>query len=137
MDALLGGDAYAPFEGWSGARGFAPSFEVRETKEAYIFKADVPGIPEKDIEIHMTGNVLTISGERKQENVQEGERFFAVERGYGSFSRSFSLPDGTDAEHVSAEVRDGVLTLRVPKKPEVQARRINIGSATSAGSAKA
>jgi HSP20 family protein len=133
MDALLGGEA---FEGWSDARGFAPTFEVRETKDAYVFKADVPGIPEKDIEIHMTGNVLTVSGERKQESVQEGERYFALERGYGQFSRSFSLPDGTDGEHVTADVKDGVLTLRVPKKPEVRPRRINIGT-TPGDAAKA
>jgi len=137
MDALLGGDVFTPFDGVP--HGFAPSFEVRETKDAYVFKADVPGIPEKDIEIHMTGNVLTISGERKVEveNVQEGQRFFALERGYGSFSRSFALPDGVDIDHVSAEVKDGVLTLRVPKKPEVQPRRINIGSSAPSDPAKA
>jgi HSP20 family protein len=133
MDALLGGDALGAFDGWSGPRGFTPTFEVRETRDAYVFRADVPGIPEKDIEIHMTGNVLTVSGERKQESVQEGERYFALERGYGQFSRSFSLPDGTDAEHVTADVKDGVLTLRLPKKPEVQPRRINVG--TSSGDA--
>ena len=108
-----------------------------ETKDAYIFKADVPGIPEKDIEIQMTGNVLTIAGQRKLENVQEGERFFALERGYGSFSRSFALPDGVDVEHVSAEVKDGVLTVRIPKKPEVQPRRISIGSSAPSDPAKA
>jgi len=135
MDALFGGDVFSPFDG--GPRGFAPSFEVRETKDAYIFKADVPGIPEKDIEIQMTGNVLTISGQRKVENVQEGERFFALERGYGSFSRSFALPDGVDVEHVSAEVKEGVLTVRVPKKPEVQPRRISIGSSAPSDPAKA
>jgi HSP20 family protein len=128
MDALLGGEGFGAFEGWSDSRAFAPTFEVRETKDAYVFKADVPGIPEKDIEIHLTGNMLTVSGERKQENVQEGERYFALERGYGRFSRSFSLPDGTDGEHVSADVKDGVLTLRLLKKPEVQPRRISIGA---------
>lgn len=128
MDALLGGEVFQGFEAWNGARGFAPTFEVRETKDAYVFKADLPGLAEKDVQIHMTGNVLTVAGERKQENVQEGERYFAVERGYGQFSRSFSLPDGTDAEHVTAVMKDGVLTLRVPKKPEVQARRITIGA---------
>jgi HSP20 family protein len=128
MDALFGGDAFTAFDPWSGPRAFAPSFEVRETKDAYVFKADVPGIPEKDIAVHMTGNVLTVSGERKQESTQEGERYFALERAYGQFSRSFSLPEGTDPENVSADVKEGVLTLRVPKKPEVQARRIEIGA---------
>jgi HSP20 family protein len=132
MDALLGGDAFGAFDSWSGPRAFAPSFEVRETKDAYVFKADVPGVPEKDIAVHMTGNILTVSGERKQEGTQEGERTFALERAYGQFSRSFSLPDGTDAEHVTADVKDGVLAIRVPKKPEVQARRIQVGAGAGA-----
>src|SRR4051794_29129896 len=130
MDALLG-DTFNAFDTWNGPRGFAPTFEVKETKDAYVFKADLPGIPEKDVEIHMTGNVLSVSGERRQENVQEGERYFAVERGYGQFSRSFSLPDGTDAENVSAEMKDGVLSVRVPQRPEVQAKKIAIGSGGS------
>jgi HSP20 family protein len=133
MDALFGGDTTprAP-DAWSGARAFAPSFEVRETKDAYVFKADVPGVAEKDLDIQMTGNILAISGERKQESVQQGERYFAYERGYGRFSRSFSLPEGADGEHVTADVKDGVLTLRVPKKPEVQPRRITVGGAPDA-----
>jgi len=130
MDALLGGEAFAPFDNGAGTRAFAPTFEVRETKDAYVFKADVPGIPEKELEIHLTGNVLAISGERRQEEVKAGERYFALERGYGHFSRSFALPEGTDAEHVTADVKEGVLTVSVPKKPEVQPRRISVGVGT-------
>ena len=127
MDALLGGDAFAAFT--PAAPAFAPTFEVRETKDAYVFKADVPGIPENELVIQLTGNVLSISGERKQEqgNAQENERYFAFERSYGQFSRSFSLPDSADGERATAEVKDGVLTLRVPKKAEVQPRRITVG----------
>jgi HSP20 family protein len=122
MDAVLGG--------WSAeAHTFAPSFEVKETKDAYVFKADLPGVPQADVEIQMTGNILTISGHRKHETVQEGERYFALERGFGQFSRSFALPEGTDGEHVTAQMRDGVLNVVVPKKPEVQPRRIAIGEA--------
>jgi HSP20 family protein len=126
MEALLG-DTFAPLDTWSGPRGFAPTFEVKETKDAYVFKADLPGVPEKDVEIHMTGNVLTVSGERRHESVQEGDRYFAIERGYGQFTRSFSLPDGTDAENITADMKEGVLTVRVPKRPEVQAKKIAIG----------
>jgi HSP20 family protein len=136
MEALLGGDVFASLGRSVEAPAFAPTFEVRETKDAYVFKADVPGVVDKDIDIQLTGNVLTIAGERKQETVQDGDRYFAVERAYGRFSRAFSLPDGTDAEHVTADVKDGVLTLRVPKKPEVQARRVPIG-APPTGNAKA
>jgi HSP20 family protein len=91
MDALLG-DAFGSLDAWNGPRGFAPTFEVKETKDAYVFKADLPGIPEKDVQVDMTGNVLTVSGERRQENVREGERYFAIERA-GRFTRSFTLPD--------------------------------------------
>jgi HSP20 family protein len=136
MDALLGGEPFPTLGAWSAdARSFAPSFEVKETKEAYVFKADLPGVPEADVEIQMIGNVLTISGHRKHETVQEGERYFALERGYGQFSRSFALPDGSDGEHVTAQMQDGVLTVRVPKKPEVQPRRIAIGHAENKGAA--
>lgn len=128
-DALGNADTFAAP---AATRTFAPTFEVKETKDAYVFKADVPGISEKDVEIQMTGNILTISGERRQESVQESERYFALERGYGRFSRSFSLPDGTDGENVTADMKDGVLTLRVPKRPEVQPKRISIGGAGAA-----
>jgi HSP20 family protein len=131
-EAFFGGDVFGALETSSGARAFAPSFEVRETKDAYVFKADVPGVAEKDLEVQLKGDVLTISGERKRESAEEGGRYFAVERAYGRFSRAFSLPEGTDGEHVTADVKDGVLTLRVPKKPEVQPRRIAIGGAPKA-----
>jgi HSP20 family protein len=131
VDAFFGGSPYGALEGWTGARGFAPDFEVRETENAYVFRADVPGVVQKDLEIQLTGNVLAIAGERKAESVHEGERYFAVERGYGRFSRSFALPEGTDGEHVTADLKDGVLTVSVPKKPEVQPRRISVGTPTT------
>jgi HSP20 family protein len=135
VDALLGdafGNVGAPVPAPS--RAFTPTFEVKETKDAYVFKADLPGIAEKDVEIQMTGNVLTISGERRQESAQDTERYFALERGYGRFSRSFTLPDGIEGENVTADMKDGVLTLRVPKRPEVQPRKISIGGAAPAKS---
>jgi HSP20 family protein len=130
MDAFLGGHPFAALRDWPSARAFAPDFEVRETKDAYVFRADVPGVAQGDVDIQLTGNVLAISGERKAEAVREGERYFAIERGYGRFSRSFALPEGTDGEHVTADLKDGVLTVTVPKKPEVQPRRISVGGGT-------
>jgi HSP20 family protein len=137
VDAFFGGDALAPVAPQSAPRTFAPRFDVRETKEAYVFKADVPGVAEKDLDVQLKANVLTISGERKADadGAANGERYFAAERTYGKFSRAFSLPDGIDAEHVTADVKEGVLTLVVPKRAEAQPRRIAIGS--PAGSAKA
>jgi HSP20 family protein len=133
VDAFFGGDAFAPVAARP-TRTFAPRFDVRETKDAYVFKADVPGVAEKDLDVQLTGNVLTISGERKIEadGAPNGERYFAAERTYGKFSRAFSLPEGIDAERVSADVKDGVLTLVVPKRPEVQPRRITVGSPAKA-----
>jgi HSP20 family protein len=105
---------------------FVPTFEVKETKDGYVFKADLPGIKEKDLDISLTGNRLTVAGRREEEQRQEEERYFAYERSYGSFSRSFTLPEGVDAENVQAELKDGVLTLNVAKKPEVKAKKIEL-----------
>jgi HSP20 family protein len=111
---------------------FAPPFEVKETKDAFIFRADLPGVEEKNIEVSLTGNLLTVNGLRDQEDRHEGENFFADERTFGSFTRAFTLPDGVDGEHVNAELKDGVLTLQIPKKPEHQPKKISIKVAEKA-----
>lgn len=108
------------------AVAFVPAFEVKETKDEYVFRADMPGIKEKDLEISLTGNRLTVSGKREEEKREEGERYYTYERSYGSFSRSFTLPEGTDPEHVRAELKDGVLTLGIAKKPEVKPKKIEL-----------
>jgi len=105
---------------------FVPTFEVFERKDAYVFKADLPGIKQEDLDITLTEKRLTITGKREAEERREGERFYAYERSYGSFVRTFTLPEGVDGEHVAAELKDGVLTLVVPKKPEVQPRKIAV-----------
>lgn len=118
----------APF--WPGEEQpvrFAPDFEVKETKEGFVFKADVPGIKEKDLEITMTGNRLTISGKREAEMEERTDTYYACERSYGSFTRAFTLPEGTDGgDHILADLKEGVLTLLLPKKPELQPRRIKV-----------
>ncbi len=106
--------------------GFVPSFEVKETKDGYVFKADLPGVKEKELDISLTGNRLTVSGKREQEKKEEGEHYFTYERSYGSFSRSFTLPEGVDPESAQAELKNGVLTLSIAKKPGVKARRIEL-----------
>lgn len=108
------------------AVAFTPQFDVKETKDAYVFKADLPGIKESDLDISLTGNRLVVGGRRESEEREEGETYFAYERSYGSFQRAFTLPEGTDPEHVAAELKDGVLTLTLPKKPEVQPKRISV-----------
>ena len=106
---------------------FTPDFEVKETKEGFVFKADVPGIKEKDLEITMTGNRLTISGSRAAETEEKTDTYYACERSYGNFTRAFTLPEDSDGgNHIRAELEEGVLTLRLPKKPELQPRRIEV-----------
>ena len=118
-------------------RGFTPTFDVKETKDAYLFRADLPGVKEQDLEISLTGTRLSISGHREQERQDQGDTFYASERSYGSFTRSFTLPEGVDGENVAAELKSGVLTLTVPKKPEVQPKKIAIGGGTKAPNAEA
>ena len=103
---------------------FVPRFEVKETKDSFVFKADLPGIEEKDLEVTLAGNRLTVNGKREAEKRTEEERYYAYERTYGSFTRSFTLPEGADAEHVQADLKSGVLTLVVPKMPEHQPKKI-------------
>jgi HSP20 family protein len=108
------------------AATFSPSFEVFERQDGYVFKADLPGIKQEDLDITLTAKRLTISGKREAEERTQGERFYAYERSFGSFTRTFTLPDGVDAEHVVADLKDGVLSLIVPKRPEVQPKKISI-----------
>lgn len=133
MRALMGWDPFremAPV--WPEDRGatFLPAFEVKETKEAFVFKADVPGIEDKDLDIKLTGNRLTVTGRREAETQDrhDDDTYFVYERSYGSFSRSFTLPDGIDTDHVRAERKDGVLTIVLPKKPGSVTRKIAIAS---------
>jgi len=105
---------------------FAPAFEIRETRDAYVFKADMPGVEEKDLDITRTGNRLTIGGKREAEQEEKGDNYFARERSYGSFVRTFTLPEGIDVEHIQAELKGGVLTLVIPKTPEAQPKKIGL-----------
>lgn len=108
---------------------FNPSFDVTETKDAYEFRADVPGVKQDEIEISATGNRLTISGKRESEQESKTENAYAYERQFGSFSRSFMLPDAADVDHSRSNLENGVLTLIVPKKAVVQAKKIAISTA--------
>ena len=107
---------------------FSPAFDIKETKDGYEFRADVPGVVEKDIEVTRTGNRLTITGKRESQKEEKGETFYACERSYGSFTRAFTLPEGIDSDHIRADLKDGVLTVLVPKKPEAQPQKIALKS---------
>lgn len=107
---------------------FAPSFDVKETKEAFLVKADLPGVSEKDIEVTVTGTRLTVSGKREEEKKEKGDVYYTWERTCGTFLRSFKLPEGVDADHLEAELKGGVLTIVAPKKAGFQPRKVTVKS---------
>jgi len=109
-----------------GAASFSPSFDVKETEDAFVLQADMPGIKEEDLDVSLAGNQLTISGERKEERREEGEKRHIYECSYGSFTRTLGLPDGVDADHIEAELKNGVLRVRMAKKLEARPRRIRL-----------
>ena len=108
------------------ASAFAPAFEVKETNDSFVLRADVPGVAEKDLDIAVHNGVLTVSGSRQAEERKEGESFAIYERQYGSFSRSFALPDMADGDRIEAKLENGVLSLSIAKKAEAKPRKISI-----------
>jgi HSP20 family protein len=111
-------------------KGFAPPVDVYEDEHNVILKIEVPGIDEKDIDVRIENNVLTVHGERKFEKEEKEENFRRVERQYGSFTRTFTLPTTVDAEKVSANYDKGILKIALPKKAEAKPKQIkvNVGS---------
>jgi len=110
--------------------GFAPPVDVYEDEHSVTLKIEVPGIDEKDIDVRIENNVLTVHGERKFEKEEKEENFRRVERQYGSFTRTFTLPTTVDAEKVSANYDKGILKIALPKKAEAKPKQIkvNVGS---------
>ena len=105
---------------------WAPRVEISETNEKFIVKAEVPGIDRKDIKINVEDHVLSLSGENKQEKKEEDEKFTRVERYYGTFCRSFSLPENVDEEKIDAAFKDGLLTLSIPKTESSKPKAIEV-----------
>ncbi len=109
---------------------FIPPVDVYEDEHAIILKMEVPGIDQKDIDIRLENNVLSVRGERKFEKDEKEENFHRVERRYGSFTRSFTLPNTVDMENVNADYENGVLKVKLAKRAEAKPKQIkvNIGS---------
>ena len=110
------------------AQRWVPPMDLVESDEDFVLKADLPGLAEKDVAIEVQDNVLTISGSRQAEHERKEQGWFRLERSYGSFSRSLTLPDGVDADRVEASFDRGVLEVRIPKPEERKPRRIAIGA---------
>lgn len=109
---------------------FAPAVDVYEDEHKVTLKIEVPGIEEKDIDVRVENNTLTVQGERKIEREEKEENYRRVERQYGSFTRTFTLPQTVDTENVSASYDKGVLKISLPKKAEAKPKQIkvNVGS---------
>ena len=105
---------------------WAPPVDAYETENELVIKADLPEVPEKDIDVRVENNMLTIRGERKFEQKVKEENYLRMERSYGSFSRSFSLPNTVDTQAIKAEYTDGVLTVTLPKRAESKPKQVKI-----------
>lgn len=122
---------WEPFGTWRGSSAFAsPSVDIAETDKSYDVTADLPGVSEKDINVELKDDVLTVSGEKKEESEKEEKDYRLSERRFGSFKRSFRLPSGVDEDKVSAKFKDGVLKVVLPKTAEAQtkSRKIDISA---------
>lgn len=116
----VGNGDQTPFALW------APRTDVSETDDRYMLRMDIPGLSKKDLNIELRDDTLTISGERKSEHEENGESIRRVERSYGRFFRSFTLPHASDKDKVKARMDEGVLTIEVPKREESRPRKIDI-----------
>src|SRR5580700_99893 len=110
----------------SALTSWAPAVDIYETPNELVVKADLPDVNEKDIDVRVENNLLTIRGERKFDKSVSEENFLRVERTYGSFSRSFSLPNTVNAEAIGAEYKNGVLTVTLPKREESKPRQVKV-----------
>ena len=113
----------------NGAGALMPSMDVTETDKEIEITAELPGLEEKDVQINVTDNLLTIKGEKKAEKEQKDKNYRLVERSYGSFERTLELPEGVNAEAIKANISKGVLKVTVPKPVPAQAKKIEVKSA--------
>jgi HSP20 family protein len=117
---LRAGDESMDSGAWS------PAVDIYETDHDIVVKAELPEMKEKDIDIRLENNILTLKGERKFEKVTREENYHRVERAYGAFSRSFTLPTSVDQDKINAEYKDGVLKITLPKKAETKSKQIKV-----------
>jgi HSP20 family protein len=128
------------FDGFFGGRAgngqhrrWIPAMDLVETEDHLVLRADLPGLQEADVNIEIKDGVLTISGERRSEHEEKSEGFYRVERAFGSFSRSLTLPQGINTDAVSADFDRGVLEVKIPKPEERKPTRVQIGSGSIYG----
>ena len=119
--ALRGRDADTlSFSDW------APAVDIEETEHEYVVKADLPDVKKEDVKVEFEDGVLTVQGERKQEKEEKGKKFHKIERAYGKFVRRFALPTEVDAAKLSAEFKEGVLNVHLPKSPNGKPKTVTV-----------
>ncbi len=109
---------------------WAPSVDVIETNDTVVVKAELPGMDPKDVDISVSGDTLTIKGEKKEEREEKGKTFYRMERCYGSFCRSIDLPTSVEADRAKADYKNGILEITLPKSEQVKAKKIPIKTNT-------
>jgi HSP20 family protein len=105
---------------------WSPSVDVEEDKDSIVVKADLPGVKQADIDVSVNADILTIRGERKQEEESKEKKFHRIERFYGSFTRSLALPDYVDSSKISAQYKDGILQVTIPKTEKAKPKQIKV-----------
>ena len=129
MFSRLFNDSFLPTSSfWNAENSFTPKCNIEEKKDHYLVEVEIPGVEPKDVNIELEGNMLSIKGERKRESKAEDrdDKMHVVEQSYGSFYRSFSLPNNVNTEAIKAENKNGVLFIKIPKNKEKETRRIDI-----------
>jgi HSP20 family protein len=126
-DLLINRGHDADFASWGGSGRWVPAVDIYENgKQELVLRAELPGMSREDIQVVFENNTLTLKGERKFDHDVKQEQFHRVERAYGTFSRSFSLPSTVDASKIGAEYKAGVLTVTLPFREEAKPRTINV-----------
>jgi HSP20 family protein len=122
-------------QGTNPSRRWVPAMDLVETGDELVLKADLPGLSKDEVQIEIKDGVLTVSGERRAEHEEKSEGYYRVERSFGRFSRSLTLPKGVEADSVAADFEDGVLEIRIPKPEERKPHRVEIAGASVEGTA--
>ncbi len=117
---------FGNYGGRDDSLGWAPAVDIQETESGYSIKVDLPGIKKEDIKLSVENNVMSISGERKDEKEEKGKNYLRKEKSYGSFFRSFALPHAVDSKNIKASYADGVLSVDIPKAEEAKPKEIKI-----------
>ena len=125
--------AYPGRSSESSVTTWAPAVDIQETENELVLKADLPGLDEKDIDVRIENNTLTVRGERKFEKQVSEDNYLRVERSYGSFSRSFTLPNTINTEAIRAEYKNGVLTVQMPKRAESKPKQVKVNVESTNG----